>query len=76
MTQDETAYYLAVRSHVWEEFADRMDLTDDELTRLKTLHAEQFAASVGETTSDDKAASDRGASEEGTDETAMILTKE
>ncbi|UPV76374.1 hypothetical protein M0R89_19635 (plasmid) [Halorussus limi] len=60
VTQDRTAYYLSVRSHVWEEFADRMDLTDDELARLKRCHAEQFAASVGEAASAD----------------AMILTKE
>lgn len=43
----ETAYYLSVRSHVWNEFADWMELTDDELARLKAAHAEQFVASVG-----------------------------
>lgn len=47
VARDETAYYLSVRSHVWDEFADWMDLTDDELTRLKAAHAEQFEASVG-----------------------------
>ena len=68
VTQDGTAYYLSVRSHVWKEFADRMDLSDDELARLKAIHAEQFAASVGEEGSGEKASD--------ADETAMILTKE
>lgn len=48
VTQDETAYFLAVRGHVWDEFAERMDLSEADLGRLKELHAEQFAASVGQ----------------------------
>lgn len=47
VTRDEAAYYLSVRSHVWDEFADWMELTDDELARLKAAHAEQFEARVG-----------------------------
>ena len=47
VARDEAAYYLSVRSHVWDEFADRMELTDDERARLKAAHAEQFEASVG-----------------------------
>jgi hypothetical protein len=50
VTQTETAYYLSVRSHVWDEFADRMELSEEELARLKAIHEEQFAASVGEET--------------------------
>ena len=60
VTQDGTAYYLSVRSHVWDEFADRMGLSDDELARLKRAHAAQFRERVGEEASDE----------------AMILTKE
>lgn len=60
VTQTETAYYLSVRSHVWDEFAERMEASEAELERLKKLHAEQFEASVGESADDD----------------AMILTKE
>jgi hypothetical protein len=64
VTQTETAYYLSVRGHVWDEFADRMELNDEELARLKEVHAEQFAARVGE-----------GTDGPGSGE-AMILTKE
>jgi hypothetical protein len=48
VTQDETAYFLSVRGHVWDEFGDRIGLSDEELDRLKEVHAEQFATSVGE----------------------------
>ncbi|PSQ48405.1 hypothetical protein BRD15_05330 [Halobacteriales archaeon SW_6_65_15] len=64
VTQTETAYYLSVRSHVWDEFGERMGLSDAELETLKDAHAEQFAASVGEETGDAKNGED------------MILTKE
>ena len=67
VTQDGTAYYLAVRNHVWDEFADRIDLSDDELARLKALHADQLAASVG----GDSTERTGGANGE-----PMILTKE
>ncbi|WP_435181968.1 hypothetical protein [Halorussus sp. AFM4] len=60
VTQDATAYYLSVRGHVWDEFADRMGLSDEELAELREAHAEQFAAHVGEPAGDE----------------AMILTKE
>lgn len=60
VTQSETAYYLSVRSHVWNEFGERMGVGGEELERLKTAHARQFAASVGDEASDE----------------AMILTKE
>ena len=58
--QDEAAYYLSVRGHVWDEFAAAMDASEAELARLKKIHAEQFAASVGESADDE----------------AMVLTKE
>jgi hypothetical protein len=64
VTQTETAYYLSVRGHVWDEFAERLDLSDEELTQLRRVHEAQFAASVGE---------DVG--EAGNGE-ALILTKE
>jgi hypothetical protein len=60
VTQTEEAYYLSVRGHVWDEFAERMGVSEDELEKLKQAHAEQFAASVGEDASDE----------------AMVLTKE
>ena len=60
VTQNETAYYLSVRSHVWDEFGERMELDDGELERLKEAHDAQFEASVGEAADDE----------------AMILTKE
>jgi hypothetical protein len=69
VTQNGTAYYLSVRGHVWEEFADRVELTEDELARLKDLHAEQFAASVEETGSE-------GPETGNTSGEPMILTKE
>lgn len=65
ITQDGTAYYLSVRGHVWDEFADRLDLSDEELARLKAIHAEQFAASVGEEAGDEAGEGD-----------PLILTKE
>lgn len=60
VTQDETAYYLSVRGHVWDEFGDRMELSDEKLAQLKQAHAEQFEATVGEVANDE----------------AMIFTKE
>jgi hypothetical protein len=66
VTQTETAYYLSVRGHVWEEFGEQMGLSEAELEQLKEAHAEQFAASVGEQAGD-------GGSGDGE---AMILTKE
>ncbi|MFC7078971.1 hypothetical protein [Halorussus caseinilyticus] len=60
VTQTETAYYLSVRDHVWNEFGERMRLDADELARLREAHAAQFRASVGEEASDE----------------AMVLTKE
>jgi hypothetical protein len=67
VAQDATTYYLTVRSHVWQEFADRMDLSADELARLKALHADQFAGSVGD---------GGGGESESADGEPMILTKE
>jgi hypothetical protein len=64
VTQTETAYYLSVRGHVWDEFAERLDSSDEELTQLKEIHKAQFAASVGE---------DEGDAGNGE---ALILTKE
>ena len=60
VARDETAYYLSVRDHVWDEFGDRMGLSEAELARLKAAHAGQFEASVGEPA----------------DDAAMILTRE
>jgi hypothetical protein len=39
--QTETAYVLAVESHVWEEFADRLDASAEELDALKAVHDRQ-----------------------------------
>lgn len=58
--QTGTAYYLSVRSHVWAEFAERLGVGDDELARLKAIHAERFRERVGAAASDE----------------AMVLTKE
>ncbi|WP_135825191.1 hypothetical protein [Halorussus ruber] len=55
VTQDETAYYLSVRGHVWDEFGERMGLSEDELKRLKEIHESQFAASVGDEAGEDEA---------------------
>lgn len=60
VTQTETAYYLSVRGHVWEEFGERMGLAGEELETVKEAHAEQFEASVGKLAENE----------------AMILTKE
>jgi hypothetical protein len=60
VTQSDTAYYLSVRGHVWDEFGEQMGLSEEALEQLKELHAEQFATIVGEGGSDE----------------AMILTKE
>jgi len=42
----ETAYYLTVREHVWEEFADALDLSERELGALQALHDRQLHAAV------------------------------
>jgi len=60
VARTETAYYLSVRSHVWAEFGEWMDVGDDELARLKAIHADQLRAHVGEEADGD----------------AMILTRE
>ncbi|WP_158059071.1 hypothetical protein [Halorussus halophilus] len=58
--QDETAYYLSVRGHVWDEFADAMGVGDEALERLKGIHEAQFEATVGSPAESE----------------AMVLTKE
>lgn len=58
--QDERGYYLSVRGHVWDEFAEAMEVSGEELARLKEIHEAQFEASVGEVAREE----------------AMVLTKE
>ncbi|USZ69962.1 hypothetical protein NGM10_16290 (plasmid) [Halorussus salilacus] len=48
VARDGAAYYLSVRSHVWEDFADRLETSEAELARLKAVHAEAFRAGVGD----------------------------
>ncbi len=42
-------YVLALRSHVWSEFADRLDLSGAELDALLGLHDEQARRLAGDT---------------------------
>lgn len=39
--RDSDVYVLALRSHVWSEFGERLDVTEEELDALRTLHDEQ-----------------------------------
>jgi hypothetical protein len=41
VVRTEAAYVLAVESHVWDEFADRLELSGTELDSLKTIHDRQ-----------------------------------
>jgi len=40
----DAVYVLALADHVWEEFADRLDLSSTERDALKTLHDRQARA--------------------------------
>jgi hypothetical protein len=44
--QTEEAYYLAVREHVFAEFGDYLDLSDDELAALRSAHDRQAQNAV------------------------------
>lgn len=44
----ERAYYLVVGEHVWTDFQSRLDLSDDDLRTLRTVHERQFRVTVGE----------------------------
>jgi hypothetical protein len=41
VVRTETAYVLAVESHVWDEFAESLDLSGPELDALKAVHDAQ-----------------------------------
>ncbi|WP_136715264.1 hypothetical protein [Halorientalis salina] len=41
LRRTESTYYLRLRPHVWDEFADALDLTEPELDALLYLHSEQ-----------------------------------
>ncbi|MFB6308242.1 MAG: hypothetical protein ABEH35_02840 [Haloarculaceae archaeon] len=42
--QTDSTYYLAVPDWVWNEFGDRLDLGEDELAALATVHERQVQA--------------------------------
>ncbi|WP_246982427.1 hypothetical protein [Halorientalis marina] len=56
------AYYLRLRTHVWEEFASALDIPDVELDALLDAHEEQVRRETG--------------AERGENERFMVLTRE
>jgi hypothetical protein len=52
--QTPDAYYLRLRRHVWEEFADALDLADVELDALLDVHEEQVRHELGAERKDDE----------------------
>lgn len=56
------AYYLRLRTHVWEEFADALDISEVELDALTDVHEEQVRRETG--------------AERGENEGFMLLTRE
>jgi hypothetical protein len=45
--QTPDAYYLRLRRHVWDEFADALDLAEVELEALLDVHEEQVRRELG-----------------------------
>ncbi|WP_302080803.1 hypothetical protein [Salinibaculum rarum] len=46
--QEPDVYVLALRDHVWSEFASQLDVTDAELDGLRTLHDTQARSLVAD----------------------------
>ena len=53
--RDTEAYVLALRDHVWAEFADHLDLRDAHLAALRALHDTQARALAVDTARFDEA---------------------
>lgn len=49
------AYYLLVPRTAWDEFGDALGLDGPERDLLRTLHARQFVAEIGEPLGEDRA---------------------
>ncbi|MFB6141844.1 MAG: hypothetical protein ABEJ30_00705 [Halorientalis sp.] len=47
-------YYLQLRGHVWDEFADALDLPEVALLALLAVHEEQTRADTGATPGEDE----------------------
>ena len=47
--RDSDVYVLALRSHVWTEFGDRLDVDEPTLDALRALHDEQARRLVSDT---------------------------
>lgn len=60
--QTADAYYLRLRTHVWEEFADALDISEVELAAVLDAHEEQVRRETG--------------AERGDNERFMVLTRE
>ena len=45
--QTSDAYYLRLRTHVWNEFADALDIPEVELDALVDVHEEQVRRELG-----------------------------
>jgi len=52
--QTSDAYYLRLRRHVWDEFADALDLAEVELDALLDVHEEQVRRELGADRKDDE----------------------
>lgn len=50
----EEAYYLRLRSHIWDEFADALDMADTDLYALLDVHEEQTRRVTGAEVSGDE----------------------
>jgi len=44
LARTDDAYYLALPAHVWDEFADDLDVVDDERAALVAVHDQQARA--------------------------------
>ncbi|MFB6179508.1 MAG: hypothetical protein ABEI77_07285 [Halorientalis sp.] len=50
--QTDDAYYLRLRRHVWDEFADALDIAETDLYALLDLHTDQTRRVTGAETTD------------------------
>ncbi|MFB6165363.1 MAG: hypothetical protein ABEJ31_09425 [Haloarculaceae archaeon] len=43
----DAAYYLCLRAHVWDEFAEALDLSEEELRAVQSVHEDLVRAKTG-----------------------------
>lgn len=62
VTRTDDVYYLLVRDHVWDEFADALDVAEATMVAVNDVHEEQTRRDTG--------------AERGPDERFMILARD